>query len=119
MPLHQPLPLSPVVAYGYSQDGKNKGTHMMRMQGPIGRYLAVLAVALGLILGIPGAGSVPLVGSALEAPRADAALVGCYSTPVPGIFRGERGYWWHRICYNTATCQWQVIYTWWTPGNYQ
>lgn len=85
------------------------------------RLLAGLALSLLLVLGLPVASGVPVVGDAFAPEPASAraeAYVSCYSYALRGIFRGETGVWLHRICYNTVTCQWQVMSVMWVPDSW-
>lgn len=85
------------------------------------RLLAGLALSLLLVLGLPAASGVPVVGDALAPQPASArpaAYINCYSYALRGIFRGETGAWLHRICYNTVTCQWQVMSVMWVPDSW-
>lgn len=89
----------------------------MRMLGRLSRTMAALAVAILMIAGVPGAQHVPVVGSAVATPEADAAYINCYTESLPGIWRGERGYWHHRFCFDTLSGCWVQMSRWWTPGN--
>ncbi len=86
------------------------------------RTLVGLAMSLSLVLGLPvAAHQVPVVGPALAPEGASAvasAYINCYSYALRGIFRGETGAWLHRICYNTVTCQWQVMSVMWVPDSW-
>ena len=81
------------------------------------RVAAALGIAALLVLGVPGASHVPVVGSAVSTPEADAAYVNCYTHTLPGIHRGERGYWHRKVCLDTLSGCWVELYRWWTPGN--
>lgn len=88
----------------------------------LARAIAGLTLSLLLVLGLPATvAQVPLVGRALAPEGASAgtyAYVGCYTYAVRGIFKGQTGVWLHRICYNTDTCQWQVMWISWVPDSY-
>lgn len=86
------------------------------------RSLTGLAMSLSLVFGLPGAAhEVPILGPALAPEGASAvasAYTNCYTYAVRGIFKGQTGAWLHRICYNTDTCQWQVMWISWVPDSY-
>lgn len=93
----------------------------VRRSSRVSRLLVGLGLSLLIVLGLPAAGGVPVVGDALAPQPASAkaqAYISCYSYALRGIFRGETGAWLHRICYNTATCQWQVMSVMWVPDSW-
>ncbi len=89
----------------------------MLMLRRLSRALAALAIATLMIVGVPGVADVPVIGSSVSTPEADAAYINCYTESLPGIWRGERGYWHHRYCFDTLSGCWVQMTRWWTPGN--
>lgn len=96
-------------------------TPRRRLPRALARLLAGVSLSLLLVLGPPAAAGIPVVGDALAPQPASArtqAYINCYSYALRGIFRGETGAWIHRICYNTTTCQWQVMSVMWVPDSW-
>ncbi len=76
--------------------------------------LAGILTSALLLVGAPGLRSAPVIGTS----PASAAFINCYTYAVRGIFKGETGAWLHRICWNTDTWTWQVLYITWVPDHF-
>lgn len=92
----------------------------MRVSRWVGRSVTAFAVSTLLLVGVPGVQNVPIVGPSVSTPEAEAAgtrYINCFDQRTPGIYKGMKGSWVKRRCFDTWSGCWITLYTWFSPGN--